>query len=51
MKILNYLPIQWWVAKERPFTQDWNARSWHKTTWWNVIIGKHKGQKLILNRR
>ena len=40
MKLSN-LKTQWWVK---------TTNNWNKTSWWYVITGKHKGQKLKLGR-
>ena len=40
MKLINKLPIQWWVLYGH----------WCKTTWKYVLTGKHCGNKLKLSR-
>jgi hypothetical protein len=54
------LPTQWWVINELSWNSpygDWflNKKDtwwsrWTKTSWWNVITGKHKGSKLRLRK-
>jgi len=39
------LPLQWWV---NDCCSD--GKNMCKTTWWDVLTGKHKGQKKFLGR-
>jgi hypothetical protein len=40
-RIIDKLPIHWWAYYR--YNEPWD-----KTTWWNVISGKHKGTKIRL---
>jgi hypothetical protein len=57
MNIINKLPIQWWVIEYHPsiivtpmrLSRPGYERQ-YKTTWWNVLTGKHRNQKLRLGK-
>jgi len=42
----GWLPMQWWVS----WNPNWPNSHWHKTTWWYVLSGKHRGHNLKLGR-
>ena len=45
----GWLPLQWWV-RWVSWNPNWPNRNWHKTTWLDVLTGKHRGHNLKLGR-